>query len=69
MLAIVFFQQPNPANLAYIVAVMTAFGPLTHAWAPFWVAAGAMLVVAVVSFASTPGVAVTDSALVCVAVC
>ena len=33
MLAIVFLQQPSPANLAYIVAVMTAFGPLTHAWA------------------------------------
>lgn len=67
MLAIVYFHQPTPPNLAYIVAVMTAFGPLTHAWAPFWVASGAMLVVAIISFASTPGVAVTDSALVCVA--
>ena len=67
MLAIVFVHQPTPPNLAYIVAVMTAFGPLTHAWAPFWAAGVAMLAVVTAVFAATPGVAVTDSALVCVA--
>lgn len=67
MLALVFFHQPTPPNLAYIVAVMTAFGPLTHAWPVFWVAGAAMLAIVIVVFASTPGVVVIDSALVCVA--
>jgi diguanylate cyclase (GGDEF)-like protein len=67
MLAIVFFQQPTPPNLAYLVAVITAFGPLTHAWAPFWAAGAAMVVVVAAVFDATPGVAVADSVLVCVA--
>lgn len=67
MLALVFREQPSAANLAYIVAVMTAFGPITHAWPPFWAAAAAMLAVVVVTFAATPGVVVVDSTLVCVA--
>jgi diguanylate cyclase (GGDEF)-like protein len=67
MLTIVFREQPTAANLAYIVAVMTAFGPITHAWPPFWVAGAAMLAVATAAFLSTPGVAVADSVLVCVA--
>jgi diguanylate cyclase (GGDEF)-like protein len=67
MLAIVFFHQPTPPNLAYLVAVITAFGPLTHAWAPFWAAGAAMVAVVTAAFAATPGVAVVDSVLVCVA--
>ncbi len=67
MLAIVFFHQPTPPNLAYLVAVITAFGPLTHGWAPFWAAGAAMLAVVTAAFAATPGVAITDSVLVCVA--
>jgi diguanylate cyclase (GGDEF)-like protein len=67
MLAIVFREQPTPANLAYIVAVMTAFGPLTHAWAPFWTAAATMLAVVTVTFASVPGVEAVDDLLVCAA--
>jgi diguanylate cyclase (GGDEF)-like protein len=67
MLAIVFVNQPTPANLAYIVAVMTAFGPLTHAWPPFWTAGVAMVATVVVALERTPGGAVVDSALVCLA--
>ena len=67
MLAIVYFHQPTPPNLAYIVAVMTAFGPLTHAWPPFWTAGVAMLAAVVVALEMTPEVAVVDSALVCIA--
>jgi diguanylate cyclase (GGDEF)-like protein len=67
MLAIVFHGQPNAANLAYLVAVMTAYGPITHAWAPFWVSGGAMLAVAAATFAATPGADPVDDTLVCVA--
>lgn len=67
MLAVVFHEQPTGANLAYIVAVMTAFGPITHAWPPFWAAAAAMLGVSAVTFTTTAGTVVADSMLVCVA--
>jgi diguanylate cyclase (GGDEF)-like protein len=67
LLVLVFLRQPSPANLAYIVAVMTAFGPLTHAWAPFWAAAIAMIVAVVAGFASTPRVTIVEDTLVCVA--
>lgn len=67
MLAIVLHEQPTPANLAYIVAVMTAFGPITHAWMPFWTAGAGMVVVVVVAFIAAPGVDVVDSTLVCAA--
>jgi diguanylate cyclase (GGDEF)-like protein len=67
MLALVFHEQPSAANLAYIVAVMTAYGPITHAWLPFWVSGGAMLAVVGVTFAASPGVDPIDDALVCAA--
>ncbi len=52
-----FWLQPNPANLAYIAVVMTAFGPLTHGWPPFIAASVAMLSTAWIGFAlaSWPG--------------
>ncbi len=67
MLAIVFHEQPSAANLAYIVAVMTAYGPITHAWLPFWVSGGAMLAVVAVTFAASPGADPVDDTLVCAA--
>lgn len=67
LLTIILREQPTAANLAYIVAVLTAFGPITHAWPPFWTAAVAMLAVVIAAFATTPGVAIADSTLVCAA--
>jgi diguanylate cyclase (GGDEF)-like protein len=67
MLALVFHEQSSPANLAYLVVVLTAFGPLTDAWAPFWSAGAGMLAVVIVTFSATLGVLVVDSTLVCVA--
>jgi diguanylate cyclase (GGDEF)-like protein len=67
MLVNIFRLQPTPANLAYLVAVMTAYGPLTHAWPPFWVSAVAMLAVAVAGFTSIARVTVREDTLVCAA--
>jgi diguanylate cyclase (GGDEF)-like protein len=67
LLVLVFLRQPTSANLAYIVAVMTAYGPLTHAWAPFWTSAAAMIAVVVAGLMSTEGGVVVEDALVCVA--
>jgi diguanylate cyclase (GGDEF)-like protein len=67
MLATLFTLQPSPSNLAYLVVVMTAFGPLTHEWPPFVVAGTLMVGACALAFSTTPGVAVVDATLVCVA--
>jgi diguanylate cyclase (GGDEF)-like protein len=67
MLVNAFRLDPTPANLAYIVAVMTAFGPLTHAWPPFIVAAVGMTASAAVGFALTPDESGWEDLLVCLA--
>lgn len=67
MLAIVFREQPSAASLAYIVAVMTAFGPMTHAWWPFWLSGIGMLAVVLATFLSVSGTDVTEDLLVCLA--
>jgi diguanylate cyclase (GGDEF)-like protein len=67
MLINVFRLQPTPANLAYVAASMTAFGPLTNAWWPFMWSSAGMLVFAAFVFAWTPGVVFVETYLVCVA--
>lgn len=67
MLANSYRLDPTPAGLAYIAAVMAAFGALTHAWRPFAVAAIGMLAVVTVAFYATPGSDVIEDLLVCVA--
>ena len=66
MLANGYRLDPSPAALAYLAAVMAAFGALTHSWPPFIVAAVGMLGVSTAVFAVTPGTDVVESGLVCV---
>jgi diguanylate cyclase (GGDEF)-like protein len=67
MLVLAYVGDPTAPNLAYIIAVMTAFGPITHAWPPFAVASALMLIGCWVGFAAVPGVSVVPSLLVCFA--
>ncbi len=62
-----FRMEPNAANLAYMAVVMTAFGPVTHAWWPFAVASSIMLVLAVLGFALASWPGGDADVLVCVA--
>lgn len=67
MLANAYRLDPSAPALAYVSAVMAAFGALTHAWGPFAVAAAGMLVTATVMFSATPGADVIEDVLVCAA--
>ena len=67
MLANAYRLDPTGVGLAYIAAVMAAFGALTHAWLPFAVAGAGMLATVTVSFSVTPGADVVESVLVCAA--
>ena len=67
MLANAYRLDPTGAGLAYISAVMAAFGALTHAWLPFAAAAAGMLVVVTLAFTWTPGADVIEDVLVCAA--
>ena len=62
-----FRLDPSPANLAYVVAAMTALGQLTNAWWPFVLSSAGMLVMAGLAIAATSTVAFGDAFLVCVA--
>jgi len=66
MLLHAYAQLPTAANLAYVVLVIIAFAPLTHAWLPFIV--GAVIIEAGAVFAfvavATP-VEVRENSLVC----
>jgi diguanylate cyclase (GGDEF)-like protein len=62
-----FRVDPTPANLAYIVAVMTAFGPIMHVWVPFFVASVTMMAISILGFAVTPGAGGADDVIVVVA--
>ena len=66
MLANAYRFEPEPAALAYLAAVMVAFGALTHSWPPFVVAAVGMLGVSTAAFVVSPGTDVVESALACV---
>ena len=67
MLVNAFRVEPTPANLAYLVAVVTAFGPVMHVWLPFAVSGVAMFAISIVGFTLTPGAADAADALVVVA--
>jgi diguanylate cyclase (GGDEF)-like protein len=67
MLVGVFSASSTPANLAYVVAVMTAFGPMTNAWPPYFAASAGMLLAAAIEFARSPTVVFVESFLVCAA--
>ena len=67
MLANAYRLDPSGAGLAYISAVMVAFGALTHAWLPFAVAGAGMLATVTMSFSVTPGADVIEDVLVCAA--
>jgi len=61
-----FRLEPTPANLAYLAVVMTAFGPVTHAWPPFCTAAAIMLTASVVGFVAVDWPGGFADVLVCV---
>lgn len=67
MLVNAFRLEPTPANLAYVVVVMTAYGPVTHAWPPFCAAAAMMLAAAVAGFVAVDWPGGSADILVCVA--
>jgi diguanylate cyclase (GGDEF)-like protein len=67
MLVNTFRLDPTPANLAYLVAVITAFGPLMHVWGPFIVSGAAMVAISGACFLARPAAERVDDLLVVLA--
>jgi GGDEF domain-containing protein len=67
MLVNTFRLDPTPANLANLVAVITAFGPLMHVWGPFIVSAAAMVAISAACFLARPAAERVDDLLVVLA--